>query len=102
MLRVDFAMGKTTFFRFAKGDNAEQAFDTAVRGARHDRGYREPIVQKKSFVKISVKPLEQQEALDVAYKMTQAMDLMAAADGPAGALQVVQNEWLFFGWADDI
>lgn len=113
-------MGAEQFTTRAKGKTAQEAFATATHEAAWERGhggYTGTIAEKHSFVEITVPkgvpPLafinavqryphdrstelataELQNALKKAYDQTDDKW------GPAGAVQVGPEEWLFFGWA---
>jgi len=94
-------MGANTFSTLVTGETAKEAFEAAVREARHQyghSGYTGTIAEKDSFVMIERDPnLAPMAQIDV---------LISADDpriedkhGPAGCLKIDATTWLFFGWA---
>jgi hypothetical protein len=122
-------MGATTFSNFGKGTDAKEVFRELTERARwaHGHGgYTGTIAEKRSFTVITDKPeavlarLSAQEhsharrvLADAIAGGSKANIARALADalldlgdtrvddkwGPAGALQVDAEGWLFFGWA---
>ena len=94
-------MGATTFRTTARGPTAKQAFQTAREEAQYDyghRGYTGTIAEKTAFTMI---PLPPGKELDEFIN-----DLINDCDpriddkwGPAGCIDLGDEEFLFFGWA---
>ena len=100
-------MGGCDFARFAEGENAQQAFDIAVKDALYfygHGGYTGTIAEKHDFVMIPVPEGFDYDDKDAA--MTFAYKLIDEGDpriddkwGPAGCISMNGNLYLFFGWA---
>lgn len=94
-------MGAEVFFHESKGETVQEAFTSAVEEAKYDyghSGYTGTIAEKQEFVLIDL-PVG-------ANPHKFANDLLDVDDkriddkwGPAGAIQMEPNRWLFFGWA---
>lgn len=91
-------MGAENFTTRAKGATAEEAFANACAAARHEYGhggYTGTIAEKHSFVRLG-----SAATWGEAFRLSD--DLLDDVDdkwGPAGALRVGTEGWLFFGWA---
>lgn len=96
-------MGAETFFTRANGKTAREAFQAAKSKAAYNHGhagYTGTIAEKHSFIEI--KPPKEWELLPAKY----ARELVDNSDeriddkwGPAGAIKIGEDTWLFFGWA---
>ncbi len=96
-------MGADTFSERGKGATVQEAFNAARAQALHDyghRGYTGSLAEKTDFVVIDLP--EAYALLPEKY----ADSLIDAGDsriddkwGPAGAIKIADDEWLFFGWA---
>ena len=96
-------MGAEIFTTRAKGKTAEEAFRAAKEKAYYDyghAGYTGSIAEKTTFVVIT--PPKEWELLPAKY----ARELLDNDDprvcdkwGPAGAVKIGEDTWLFFGWA---
>lgn len=96
-------MGATTFDVVSEGPTAKEAFGTATSEARHlygHGGYTGTIAEKRSFVVI---PLPKgKEPRKYAYDLLNNDDPRVNDKwGPAGAISLGDNKWLFFGWASE-
>jgi len=108
-------MGACTFATVASGPSAKAAFDTAVAEAKAAYGsrYTGSIAEKDSFTVITIpysfarsEPGPIPALAEVA--MRYAQHLIETQDGriddkygPAGAIDLGEGEWLFFGWASE-
>lgn len=94
-------MGAETFFHKTSGSSINDAFRKAVEEAHYDfghRGYTGSIAEKDSFVKIALP--DGKDAEDYANELIDECDSRVDDKwGPAGCIQVNDNEYLFFGWA---
>ncbi|MDX2277742.1 MAG: hypothetical protein NW206_20005 [Hyphomonadaceae bacterium] len=94
-------MGGCTFSVVAKGATAQEAFDRATSEARYENGhggYTGTIAEKDSFVVIALP--EGIEAEAYADQLIENRDERVDDKwGPAGAIKLSHDEWLFFGWA---
>lgn len=94
-------MGAESFEQVGTGKTIEDAFRQAVEQARWDyghSGYSGTIAEKGNYTVI--------EAPEDKDPCSYANELMLADDaritdkwGPAGAIQLGPEQWLFFGWA---
>jgi hypothetical protein len=110
--------GGQDFEAVGKGKSVQEAFNKACEQARYEHGhggYTGSIAEKHSFVLITppkdVKPLQYAEwvhdnftsgaPIPEQYRDQIARDNQKIQDkwGPAGAIQLRPNEWLFFGTA---
>jgi len=94
-------MGADVFFTRARGGTAKEAFIEAVDDAYYEyghNGYTGTIAEKDGFVMIKLP-----EGMDpVAYADTLIAnddDRISNKWGPAGCIELPDNEYLFFGWA---
>jgi hypothetical protein len=99
-------MGAVDFMTRAKGKTVRDAFNTAVDEAQYmygHAGYTGSIAEKDGWVEVSdipevITPLH--NAQDIANQMINNEDPRINDKwGPAGAIRVGDDEWLFFGWA---
>jgi len=94
-------MGADTFMNWAKGKTAKLAFNAAVEEACYEHGhggYTGTIAEKSSFVMIALPA--GQDAGEYASKLLDADDPRIDDKwGPAGCIELGDDEWLFFGWA---
>jgi hypothetical protein len=98
-------MGATTFMTRAQGKTAEEAFRAAKGRAYYEHGhagYTGTIAEKHDFIVII--PPKEWELLPAKY----ARELLDNDDpridnkwGPAGAVKIGEETWLFFGWASE-
>ncbi len=98
-------MGATTFMTREKGKTVQEAFNSAVSRARYNHGhagYTGTIAEKDGFIEIT--PPKEWELLPAKY----ARELLDNDDpriddkwGPAGAVKIGEDTWLFFGWASE-
>jgi hypothetical protein len=94
-------MGAYTFYTLGTGPTLAEAFRVAVADAAYEHGhggYTGTLAEKDEVVEIpaetSVTPEKQAEQL------VQDDDARISDKwGPAGAIKVAENEWLFFGLA---
>jgi len=94
-------MGAQEFYCRAKGRTATEAFQAARDQAYYDyghRGYTGSLAEKSTFAEIKVP--------DGKSPLEYARELMENDDGricdkwgPAGAIKIDKETWLFFGWA---
>lgn len=104
-------MGADTFMQSGKGKTAKEAFSNAVNDAQYDHGhggYTGTIAEKTSYVEIQI-PIEFdpmghkapiRRAADYAtYLINNDDPRIDDKCGPAGAIKVEDDKWLFFGWA---
>lgn len=94
-------MGADIFYHEAKGDNAFEAFNSAVEEAcwNHGHGgYTGSIAEKSEFVII---PLPKDcDPYKYAEKLIGDEDERIDDKwGPAGCIELGNNNYLFFGWA---
>jgi hypothetical protein len=98
-------MGATTFGVLAKGTNAQAAFAAAVKDAQHESGhggYTGTIAEKTAFVIVSDGPMEAAAAGALAGTLIDNGDPRVDDKwGPAGAIEIKNGTWLFFGWASE-
>lgn len=96
-------MGATTFFHEAKGKTATEAFNNAREDALYDyghSGYTGTIAEKHKFTVIPLP--EGKSAAQYANELIDADDKRIEDKwGPAGAIQIDKESWLFFGWASE-
>ena len=89
-------MSATEFWEEATGATAQEAFDAAVAQAKYDyghRGYTGTIAEKTEFVIVEAEE-------DIGAQVERMInDDEVTKWGPAGCIQIGDNEWLFFGWA---
>lgn len=94
-------MGAETFYTKGKGATAQQAFNAAVEAAQYAHGhagYSGTLAEKHEFVAIEV-PVGVAPG-DYAEKLVEEGDERIDDKwGPAGAIKLSDDEWLFFGWA---
>jgi len=104
-------MGAETFMQSAKGKTVKEAFASAREEAQyrfgHD-GYTGSIAEKNSFIEITIPddfdPMGHKAPMR---RATEYADHLIGEDdpriddkwGPAGAIKVEDDKWLFFGWA---
>jgi hypothetical protein len=95
-------MGASEFYTFGTGTNIEMAFCDAQDRARADQdgdsdGYDGDVTTKDRFVVIALPAGK--TARSYAEELIDAHDSRIDDKyGPAGAIQVNANTWLFFGW----
>lgn len=106
-------MGATTFYQSAKGANAKEAFAAAREEAQYrfgHEGYTGTIAEKHSFVEITVPAdFQHPKAITPMDRATRYADYLIENDdpriddkwGPAGAINVGNGSWFFFGWASE-
>ena len=96
-------MGACDFYTRSKGSSAKAAFANAVEEAQYESGhggYTGTIAEKHSFVVVANGIMSRDEASALARKLVKECDERIDDKwGPAGAIQVASDEWLFFGWA---
>lgn len=94
-------MGATTFRTKSSGRTAEEAFRRAVDEACWAVGHggsSGTIAEKENFVVIEVPACNEPE--QYAEQLLEIDDPRVRDKwGPAGAVQIGIDEWLFFGWA---
>jgi hypothetical protein len=94
-------MGACDFQTCARGKDAREAFNNAVKDAQYDHGhsgYSGTIAEKHAFVMIDAPPDTD--------PLKFAEELIAKGDnriddkwGPAGCIKLPDGAFLFFGWA---
>lgn len=109
-------MGANTFSTIGKGKTAHEAFDNAVQDARHEygnRGYTGSLAEKDRYTLIPAPfgPNTELPPTEAAKEYRKALlafakKLIADGDeriddkwGPAGAIDLKDGSYLFFGWA---
>ncbi|MGW5267165.1 hypothetical protein ACWEQ4_00805 [Rhodococcus sp. NPDC003994] len=96
-------MGAVDFTASAAGKTVEEAFAAATEQARYDyghAGYTGTIAEKHSFTVIERTPQDPAAAAELAWKLIDDDDPRIHNKwGPAGAIAVTENRWLFFGFA---
>jgi hypothetical protein len=94
-------MGACNFEEVARGDSAREAFRTAVKEAEYEyghRGYTGTIAEKDSFTRIPLP--EGVDPYDYAQLLIDNDDERISDKwGPAGCIDLGNDEYLFFGWA---
>ena len=94
-------MGAEIFYHTVSGSTVEEAFNNAVKEACYDHGhggYTGTIAEKDSYVVIKCpKGREPTEYADTL--INNGDERIDDKWGPAGAIKVKDNYWLFFGWA---
>lgn len=98
-------MGACSFVKVAKGDSAQEAFDSAVKEAQYQHGhdgYSGTIAEKDSFKLFNPSQewlkdmIEERRHHD--HKYWKEVD---DKYGPAGCFDLGGGEWMFFGWASE-
>jgi len=95
-------MGACTFFTRSSGPSAREAFRSAIDQARYEYGhggYTGTIAEKSSFVTFDCP--EGVDPYNYADSLLESNNRINDKYGPAGAVKIVDNEWLFFGWASE-
>lgn len=97
-------MGASNFFSCTAGsETVGEAFNAAVRQAQLEHGhggYTGTIAEKHSWITVSEAPMTLNDAVDLANRMLDECDeRIDEKRGPAGAIQLVEGGWFFFGWA---
>ena len=94
-------MSADVFYHAASGSTVKEAFNNAVEQASYDyghAGYTGTIAEKNSFVVIPCpkdrEPMEYADTL-----MDNRDERIVSKWGPAGAIKLSEEKWLFFGWA---
>ncbi len=96
-------MGAETFSCRAKGKTPEEAFRAAKQKAQYDyghAGYTGSIAEKTTFTVIT--PPKEWELMPAKYAgemIDNGDDRIDDKWGPAGAVKIGDDTWLFFGWA---
>lgn len=94
-------MGAQDFTQGGSGKTAQLAFSAAVQEALHEyghRGYTGSLAEKHEFVVIDLP--DGADPHEYADKLIQEDDPRISNKwGPAGAIHLGGEEWLFFGWA---
>lgn len=99
-------MGATTFVTGSRTTDAKTAFQECVERARYEygnNGYTGTIAEKNSFKLATEEILQTKEARQLANEILNDEDDDRFSDkyGPAGAIQLQEGGWLFFGWASE-
>ena len=104
-------MGAETFMQSAKGKTVKEAFVNAIDEARYrfgNDGYTGSIAEKHSYVEITIPSVfdSSHDKSSMNHAVAYADHLIGEDDhriddkwGPAGAIKVGDDTWLFFGWA---
>ena len=100
-------MGAESFVQQAKGASANEAFVEASEDARHwhgHAGYTGTIAEKGEFVMITpeqdTSDWSQNDYEEWCWKLTHDDDPRISDKwGPAGCVQIGDEEFIFFGWA---
>lgn len=106
-------MGASSFIVEASGKTVNAAFARATEQARYERGhggYTGTIAEKNAFTLITIPasytPAREQDRTDERRPAAYADHLINEDDdrvcnkwGPAGAIDLGGEKWLFFGWA---
>lgn len=94
-------MSSESFTHTSRGDTAEKAFHSAVSEAAYDHGhsgYTGTIAEKDSFVMIPLP--EGEDPYEYAEELIGDGDVRIDNKwGPAGCIDMGDNNYLFFGWA---
>ena len=94
-------MGADVFYHKASGSTVEIAFQNAIKEACYDyghSGYTGTIAEKDSYVIIDCpKDTDPQYYADTL--ISNQDDRIDDKWGPAGAIKLSEDTWLFFGWA---
>lgn len=99
-------MGAETFLVRQKGNSAESAFQAAVENARYDHGhsgYTGTIAEKNSFRMVTL-PFTPEDDLEGRTAISDFIDRQTNEQfsdkwGPAGCIDLGDEEYIFFGWA---
>lgn len=99
-------MGAATFVTRSRTADANAAFNECVERARYEygnAGYTGSIAEKNSFKLATEDILPTKEAKQLANKILDDDNDNMFSDkyGPAGAIQLQEGGWLFFGWASE-
>lgn len=99
-------MGATTFMFTYKGKSAKEAFQHAVEDARFEYGnggYTGTIAEKSSYTMIEIpQEFKSMNPYDYADHLIDESDHRIDDKwGPAGCIDLGNNQYLFFGWASD-
>ncbi len=98
-------MGASTFLQIGKGKTLHDAFETARDQAAWEyghAGYTGTLAEKNDYVLISAKPMTEEKARALAHQLMDKADPRIHDKwGPAGAIRIDTETWLFFGWASD-
>lgn len=95
-------MGSHDFAVEAEGKTAQEAFDAAVKEAAYwhgHSGYTGTIAEKDRFIMVKQPFQSSEEAWRYADNPDEWPDDVQDKWGPAGAIHLGENRWLFFGWA---
>jgi hypothetical protein len=93
-------MGATTFIQTESGKTAREAFENAREQAGYDHGhagYTGTIAEKNDFTMFKVP--EGKDADDYADELID--DDKLGKWGPAGCIDLGDDEYMFFGWASE-
>lgn len=95
-------MGACTFINIESGPTMREAFDKAASRARFEHGhsYSGSIGEKTSVELARALETPRDEAMRLADEL---LDSERFSDkwGPAGAIRLEGDQWLFFGWASE-
>lgn len=94
-------MGAQQFENIGKGKTVEEAFFAAVKQALWDNGhsgYTGTLAEKYEFVKIEV-PAGTAPQTFVTQLLNSNDERISDKWGPAGAVKLGADTWIFFGWA---
>ncbi|MDD3487517.1 MAG: hypothetical protein PHF35_04055 [Candidatus Moranbacteria bacterium] len=102
-------MGAEQFYTIVSGKTPQEAFDKAIQEAHHEyghEGYTGTIAEKDGFGFVMIPMLQVPEGEEPLTAEEYAVHLIKKCDkrvddvgGPAGCIQVGEEEFLFFGWA---
>jgi len=101
-------MGASTFYEYGVGENAREAFDSAVEDSQYENGhggYSGSLAEKGSYVMCHPDPMTSEAANRLADDLIDADDKRISDKwGPAGCVEIIQpsgkpRKFLFFGWA---
>lgn len=97
-------MGASEFMNFEKGNSMREAFNTAVTEAAYEHGhggYTGTIAEKSEYTLIGL-AADRKEAKAMALKLLEEGDKRVDNKwGPAGAIEIGDFGYLFFGWASE-
>ncbi len=94
-------MGAEPFYHNSRGDSAACAFSQAVAYAEEvygNGGYTGTIAEKGEFTEVTL-PEGMDPYVFAETLVDQDDERIANKWGPAGAIDLGDGEWLFFGWA---
>ena len=96
-------MGAEVFSCTAGGSTVGEAFSAAVEQAQWEHGhggYTGTIAEKDSWTMVADEAMTLNDAEELGGRLVDECDeRIDNKHGPAGAIQLVEGGWYFFGWA---